>query len=241
MGIGIVLLLWAVVGMVLAGIGGGVLAAMAMYFTRDVGPDGRKAVIAAAAFPFICLGWAGVVFVFQALVNEEVLHRDPGLGDAAKCPLPNAYELLMIDEMDQGEIYNSGIPQVAGGVATQGDAVDGVRIMQVAGRFILGGADSRSFEHFDGKGEVDSYFLLDTMTGKQQTFSTYEALRAAAVEQSVQLNLRPIAEVYSEYRYTWFDAFAGFLLCVPPLLMASLLVRWIIRLRRRKSAILQTA
>jgi hypothetical protein len=225
--------------MVVAGIGAGVLAALAIYFTRNVGKDGRKVVIAAAFFPFACLGWAGVVFVFQALVNEEVLHRDPGLGDVAKCPLPNGYALLMIDEPDQGCVYNPKTHAGYGGVGEQQDAVCGVCVLQVAGRYILGGADSRSSGHFGGKSEVDSYFLLDTGTGKRQTFPTYEALRTAAGQRGVQLTLQPIEDVYSQYRFTYFDEFVGFLLCVPPLLLAWLMVRWIVRLRRSRDILSQ--
>jgi len=197
MGIGFVLLLWAAVGMVVAGIGAGVLVALAVYFTRNVGKDCRKVVIAAAFFPFACLGWAGAVFVFQALVNEEVLHRDPGLGDAARCPLPNGYALLLIDVEDQGWIYNPK-SQVDGVVGEQEDAVGGVRVVQVAGRYILGGRDSRSFERsVNEDGKVDSYFLLDTSTGKRETFLTYDAFRTAAGQRGVQLTLRPIGDVYS--------------------------------------------
>lgn len=239
MGIGVVLVLWAVVGMILAGVGAGVLGALASYFTRNVGKDGRKAVIAAILFPFACLGWAGVVFVFQALVNEEVLQRDPGLGDTWKCPLPNGYALLMIDEPDQGVVFKPVNQQVEGVVGLQQAAVDGVRIMQVAGRYILGGAGSRSSDHFGDKAEVDSYFLLDTGTGQRQSFPTYEALRTAAGQRGVKLTLQPIEAVYDKYRFTYFDMFVGCLLCVPPLLLGWLLVRRIVRLRRHQDQVLQ--
>jgi hypothetical protein len=241
MGIGFVLVLWAVVGMILAGIGAGVLGAVASYFTRYVGKDGRKAVIAAILFPFACLGWAGMIFVFQALVNEEVFQRDPGMGDTWKCPLPNGYALLMIDEPDQGVVYKPVNQHVEGVVGIQQGAVDGIRIMQVAGRYILGGADSRSSDHFGDKAEVDSYFLLDTGTGERQSFSTYEALRTAAGLRGVQLALQPIEAVYDKYRFTYFDKFVGCLLCVPPVLLAWLLVRWIVRLRGRRDMISQPA
>jgi hypothetical protein len=41
----------------------------------------RTAIIAASLFLFICLGWGGAVFVFQAVINEALLLRDLGLGD----------------------------------------------------------------------------------------------------------------------------------------------------------------
>jgi len=221
MGIGIVLLVWAVAGLIVAGVGSLMFGAVARYFTRAVAGDRRKAVIAAAAFPFVCLGWAGAVFVFQAFINGEVLHRDPGLGDSWECPLPNGYAILMIDVTDQGCVYNPKTQAGNGGVGEQEDAVFGVRDLQVAGRYILGGANS-------------SYFLLDTGTGKRQTFSTFEELRTTAGHKGIQLALQPIADVYSKYRFTYFDMFVGFLLCLPPLLLAWLIVRWIVRLRRSR-------
>jgi hypothetical protein len=234
MGIGIVLLLWAVVGAILAGVGMLVLGGITANFLRGVNEGRRKAIIAAGLFPFVCLGWAAVVFFFQAAVNEGVLHRDPGLGDVWECPLPNGYALLMIDVEDQGWVYNPKT-QVDGGVGEQEDAVSGVRLVQVAGRYILGGRDSRSFEQSgNGDGKVDSYFLLDTSTGKRQTFLTYDALRSVAGQLGVQVSLQPIEVAYSKYRFTYFDVLVGFLLCVPLLLAAWLLVRWIVRLRKSR-------
>jgi hypothetical protein len=49
------------------------------------------------------LGWCG--FVFQAIVNVVLLHRDIGLGDGFECPLPNGYALSFIDTTDIGTVY----------------------------------------------------------------------------------------------------------------------------------------
>ncbi len=40
--------------------------------------------------------------MFQEVINETVHHRDAGLGDTWRCPLPNGYALMMIDVTDQG-------------------------------------------------------------------------------------------------------------------------------------------
>src|SRR5271157_5520257 len=159
MGIGIVLLLWAVVGTFLAGLGMLVLGGAAAFFTRGVTAGRWKAILVVSLFPFACLAWAGALFGFQAIVNEGVLQRDPGLGDAWHCPLPNGYALLMIDLTDQGWVYNPKT-QPGGGVGEQEDAVAGVRIVQVAGRYILGGSDSQAFQYSgQERTQVDSYFL----------------------------------------------------------------------------------
>lgn len=239
MGIGIVLLFWAVIGTTGAGVGAVFCAALASKFVHHAGERGRRAVLVCGLFPFACLAWAGAVFVFQALVNEELLHRDPGLGDAWRCPLPNGYALLMIDEPDDGCVYNPKTQADGGGVGEQEDAVVGVRVLQIAGRYILGGSDTQFYKHIPDEGKVDSYFLLDTATGKRQTFPTIEALGAEAAQKQISLALQPINDTYQHYRYTLFDLFVVCLLLAPPLLTAGLLVRWIVRLRKHPDLVPQ--
>src|SRR5580692_4593570 len=106
MGIGIVLLLWAVVGTVVAAIGAVTLGWITAVLTRRIANNRRKVIVAASLFPLVCLGWGGAMFVFQAVVNEGLLHRDLGLGDTWHAPLPNGYQIMMIDVTDQGWVYN---------------------------------------------------------------------------------------------------------------------------------------
>src|SRR3984957_9441487 len=234
MGLGIVLLFWAVLGTVVASIGAATLGCAATLLTRGV-MNGRRTVITAASlFPFICLGWGGAVFVFQAVVNEGLLHRDLGLGDTWHAPLPNGYQVMMIDVTDQGWVYNP-MTQPGSGVGEREDAIAGVRTLQVTGRYILGGTDSKSFEHL-GKdsNQVDAYFMLDTLVGKQTKFQNYDALSRRAVEIGIEMNLQPINAVYSKFRFSWFDVFAGLLFCVPPVIGGLVLIGWIVRLRRTR-------
>jgi hypothetical protein len=240
MGIGMVLLAGAVVGTVLAGIAGIAFGATTAFATKGV-QDRRKVILTASLFPFVCLVWTTIVFAFQAVINEELLHRDPGAGDAWECPLPNGYGLVMIDTTDHGWVYNPKT-QVAGGVAEQEDAPYGVRLLQVDGRYIVGGLDSKADEEDDRNSQrVDSYFLLDTQTGKRTNFPDYQSLRAATEPLGIRLKLERITTVYSRYRFTWFDVFAVYLFCFPPLIAAIFLVRWIVRLRRLRGPSSQPA
>jgi energy-coupling factor transporter transmembrane protein EcfT len=234
MGVGIVLLFWALVGTVFAAIGAATLGCATALLTRGVTNGRRKVVIAASLFPFVCLGWGGAMFVFQAVVNEGLLHRDLGLGDTWHAPLPNGYQIMLIDVTDQGWVYNPKT-QPGSGVGEQEDAVAGVRNVQVAGRYILGATDSRAFEHF-GKdiNQVDAYFLLDTQLGKRKQFQNYDALRHSALELGIEPNLERIDTVYSKFRFNWFDVVAGLLFCLPPVILALLLIRRIVRLRRTR-------
>jgi hypothetical protein len=234
MGIGIVLVFWAVAGVVVASIGAATLGCAAAMLTRGVTNGRRKVIVAASLFPFVCLGWGGAVFVFQAVVNEGLLHRDLGMGDTWHAPLPNGYQIMMIDVTDQGWVYNPKT-QSGSGIGEQEDAVAGVRNLQIAGRYILGAIDSKAFEDL-GKdtNQVDVYFVLDTQLGKRTQFQTFDALRHKALELGIEPNLRPINAVYSEFRFSWFDVLAGLLLCLPPVIGAVFLIRWIVRLRQTR-------
>ena len=225
---------WAVAGIVVAGIGAAALGCAAAMLTRGVTNGRRKLIVAASLFPFVCLGWGGAVFVFQAVVNEGLLHRDLGMGDTWHAPLPNGYQVMMIDVTDQGWVYNPKT-QPGSGIGEQEDAVAGVRNIQIAGRYILGVTDSKAFEDL-GKdtNRVDAYFLLDTQMGKRIQFQNFDALRRKALELGIELNLQPINAVYSKFRFSWFDVLAGLLLCLPPVIGFVLLIRWIVRLRQTR-------
>ena len=241
MGIGFVLLIWAVVGIVVGIIGSAVLGFSTALLTRNVQSGRRRAIVAACLFPFVCLGWGGAVFVFQAIVNEGLLHRDLGMGDTWHAPLPNGYQVLMIDVTDQGWVYNPKT-QPGSGVSEQEDAVGGVRNLQIAGRYIIGAADTKALENMgSAHNQVDVYFLLDTQTNKKTQFPNAEALRSRASELGIEPNLQPINGVYSKFRFSWFDVFAGLLFCVPPLIGALFLIGWVVRLRRRRTPLPQTA
>jgi hypothetical protein len=149
----------------------------------------------------------------------------------------------MIDVTDYGWVYNPKTQGSGGVVGEQEDAIAGVRLVQVSGQRILGGSDSQAFRESrdNNKDQVDSYFLLDTATGKRTNFSTYNALQNATLQLGIQPNLEHIETVYSRYRFTWFDVFVGFLLFVPPFISGSLLVLWIVRLRRERASVMQSA
>lgn len=226
MGIGIVLIFWTIVGTVAASIGAVILGSFTAWFTKE-SPKRRRAILVASAFPFLCLGWAGALFIFQAIVNETVFHRDPGLGDTWECPLPNGYAITMIDVTDRGWVYNPKTQP--GGIGEQEDAVAGVRSLQIAGRYIFGAADSHASD-FGKSTDVDSFFVLDTVTCKRINFNNLQELNLAAAQLGIQLNLEDIQTVYSRYRFTWFDVAVGLALVVPLGAYFFLAARWIKRI-----------
>ncbi len=229
-----VLILWGVVRLTGATIGSAILPRFAFYFTQGTVQRSRRLIWAIRLFPFACLGWAGGVFVFYAVVNEMAFHRDPGIGDGWTCPLPNGYAIEMIDVTDRGFVYNPRTQKISGVVAASNDALADVCVLQLAGRYILGGAPCQSYEDPgpEGHGKVLSYFMLDTATGTHTEFPTFDALRAAAAPLMVQIKLEPIGVVYGRFRFTWFDAVAAALMFGVPLLCAWALFRRIVRIRK---------
>ena len=189
-------------------------------------------------FRSACLGWAGGVFVFYAVVNEVVFHRDPGIGDAWTCPLPNGYAIEMIDVTDRGSLYNPKTQDI-----NSRDALSDVCVLQLAGRYILGGAACKSdVPHGpEAHDAVLTYFLLDTRTGKRADFPKYKDLRDAAIKLNIKLRLDRIDVVYGRYRFTWFDALAALGIFGVPLFCGWLLFRWMIRIRKSGSLLPQPA
>lgn len=217
---------------VAAGIGALLLGGVAYILTQKVQHGRRRALIASVLFPPACVVFAGVWFIAYALMNYEIFHRDPGLGDSWETPLPNGYTIEMIDVMDEGTVYNPKTQPDSDVVTGRDDAVFGVRQMQVAGPLIFGARDSGYFDRIgQDSTSVDAWFELDTKRQTHSEFLSYEALKTQAVKQGSQLRLQPIAEVYGQYRFTWFDWMAGAILLLTPLSGFIVLVRSILKLR----------
>jgi hypothetical protein len=236
MGILFVLLFLGTLGLILASVGALFIRGFVNWLTRrantEVETSARKRLVRnTTVFPFGCLAWAALIFIFQGCINTICLHRDIGLGDSYYCPLPNGYSLLMIDVDDQGTVYNPKTQDANGSVGDQSDAVSGVTKLQISGSTIFGASDSRSYEHFGQSASLDRYFLLDTRIGKHADFSNEDALRAEASKSGITLKLEPIFKVYKRYRYTWFDGVTVMLLIVPTILTGGLHLRSAMRLR----------
>jgi hypothetical protein len=243
MGIGIVLIFWGLVGLIGATVGSVTLPRVASHFTQGAGKDCRRLLLAMRLFPFACLAWASAVFVFYAVVNEIVFHRDPGIGDGWTCPLPNGYAIEMIDVTDRGFLYNPKTQDINLGLHESRDAISDVCELQLAGRYVLGGANCRAAvphgpEDHDA---ILSYFLVDTGTGTHTDFPSYEALNRAATETNIQIQLDPIDVVYRRYRFTWFDAAAAAGMLGVPLFCAWLLFRWVMQIRNSGGMLPQPA
>jgi hypothetical protein len=237
MGIGLAIVSWCLKGTVLAT----ALAVLAGVLTAVCVPRGRprrtRLILWTCVYPFACLGWFLAVFVFQAYVNEAALYRDSGVGHTWQTPLPNGYAVLLIDEHHDGTVFN---PRTHFSNSSNNeihpdgpDAVSGVRVIQIAGKKILGGAGPiGQYSSSAARKRIDYYFVLDTEAHTRANFDTYDALTRASQAFGVEPHLEPLYLVYKRYRFTWFDGFAIALGFIPVLGVALLLARRVLRLRR---------
>jgi hypothetical protein len=232
MGILFVLLFYAVVLTIAGGLAAAILGSIVFKLIPRSGIRRKRAVVVATLFPFVCVGYAGIWFIAYAAINDVIFHRDPGLGDSWYTPLPNGYALMMIDTTDQGTVYNPKTQPERNGVIGRDDAVFGVRELQVSGDLTFGGRDTGYFGRLGQESNtVDSYFGLNIKTGSHKEYLSLNELREHASAEGVRLNLHRFSDVFSEYRTTWFDYTAGFILVLIPLLAFCFLGRWIWKIR----------
>lgn len=215
-------------------VSGSLLRAVMEVVTRGAKRGRSKALTASAVLPFACLLWAGMVFAFQGFISESVLHRDPGIGKTWHLELPNGYTLLMVGTTDHGWVYSQARPDED--PAQRHDTIAGVRSLQVAGRYVLGGANGKTADH-EGSNQVDSFFLLDTEAGKHMTFTRYEALSFQARQLGIEPNLEPISIAYSRLRFSWFDVLTALLLLLPPCAAIFYFGKWIVKIRASRPVV----
>ena len=240
MGIGLAIVDWVLKGTILAT----ALAILAGLIAANLVPRGRagrtRLILWTCVYPFACSAWLLGVFVFQAYVNEALLYRDAGIGETWQTPLPNGYAVLLLDETHDGTVFNPAthFTNISNNdIHPDGpDAVSGVRVLQLAGSKILGGAGPiGQYSSPSTRNRIDSYFLLDTAAHTRSNFPNYDALTQAAQAAGISPHLEPIYRVYKRYRYTWFDLCALLLALIPTLGVGFLIARRIRRLHQTAS------
>jgi len=237
MGIVVVLIFYAVALTIAASVGAVVLGIVSYVLMKRPGPKRKRAVLASILFPFTCVVFAGGWFVVYSVVNYEVFHRDPMLGDSWETPLPNGYALMMIDTTDQGTVYNPKTQSGYGLVVGAEDAVFGVRQLQVSNGLIFGARDNGYFGRIGQDSKfVDTYFELDTTKDKETEFKSLDDLRSRAASEGITLKLREFQSVFGDYRATWFDYFSGAILLLVPTMGLIALAHWIWKQRAQPMA-----
>jgi hypothetical protein len=157
MGIGFVLMLWA---LLLGCAAVPVSIVLAIWSSRN--GRGSKPIanvlrtIAAALLPFILLAYGGATFIGYAIWCERVRHVDPGIGDGWAVPVANNYSFWMIDVPDHGSLGKAD----GSSAAVISDVVE---LAEVGDRVI-------------GRSTSKGLFVLNTRSGELNAFLESEAM-----------------------------------------------------------------
>jgi hypothetical protein len=239
MGIAVVLIFYLIASLVAATIGSLVLATATFRYLKAAPVRRKRMTLCTAAFPFACVLYAGIWFIAYAAVNDVVFHHDPMLGDGWYTDIGDGYAIDMIDVMDQGTVHPVTGPN--GGLNSQ-EGVSGVRRLQVVGSRIFGSQDLHGFEHLGQDSiEESAFFSIDTHTHGITNFATERDLASYAQQKGATLQLRPIADVYDSFRFTWFEPLAGLMLVIPPGCAFAALVRRIYSVKKQSATAVSTA
>jgi len=143
------------------------------------------------AIPLSILAWL-VIGLTLALASEQTDVTFQGT-----CKLPGDYSLMVVDADGSGWVYKAGNEIKGGDVKWQRDGIGGVENLQIAGRYILGGRDSRGFRPSRDRARISEYFLIDSARETVSKVSTLPQLQASASQLGISVQLSPVYEVYS--------------------------------------------
>lgn len=209
MGIGVVLLIWAVIFGGVAVVSAVVLGLWSLRSHRAV--VGRREVfkaVAAAALPLLMFGYAGATFAAYAIWCETIRGVDPGIGDGWQVPVGNDHYFCMIDVPEEGYLLKGSCSGAA--------IVDGITRIGSSGDLVFGNSTS------------SGAFVFDTRTGALQTFANMDAAVARITPRPI---LEGAGEFYTRHRWGYADAVAAALVAVPAMVIAIFWYVWFIRAR----------
>jgi hypothetical protein len=197
-GIGFVLLVWAVLLSGAAVVSAVVLGFWSWWNQRRA--FGRRRVfkiVAAAALPFLLLGYGGAAFAAYAIWCEAVRGVDAGIGDGWRVPVGNDHYFCMIDVPEDGYLLKGG--------CSGAPIVHGIKELGAAGDLLIGNSDS------------SGPFVLNTRTGELQTFASVDGALAGIKPQPI---LRSAGDFYDDRRWGRADVVAAVLIGVPAIATA---------------------
>jgi hypothetical protein len=204
MGIGCVLLFWAV-ALAAVAVSVGLLL---LWLSRRTGDKERRrrvfrwlCVVLPAGAVYAVVGFAAY-WAFCAMRGV-----DPGIGDSWQVPLTHGYSLSFIDVWEQAFVSPPGSMDMGKQVASVAEVGD-------SGQYLFGVAD--------GKG-----FLIDTKTGLVEELQDRAALLVRLKALGIwSPQLRSVKDVYFAERWGWQDVIVLMVLGVPALLVLLLTLRW---------------
>lgn len=146
------------------------------------------------------------------------------VGFSKPCHLTGNYSLMMVDAESPGWVYKdtNGFQNID----WNRDGIDGVKSLQIVGKYIVGGRDSRGFQK---NAVVNQYFLIDTDTSTLRRFDTWSQLESVVTPMGIHVQLKPATSLYanSQRSPSWGLIV---LICALGALCLGLFFRWIKKL-----------
>jgi hypothetical protein len=227
-------LLAMMAGIVLACFAAVVLFAVGALLTRGVERGRGGFLVVTVLFPFLCVAWMGAAYVGHGFVNVLIFDRSVAGADEIDFPLPNGYALSFAQgTREVAALYRpKGWPRWRNG---KQEGIPDVRLLQMANGYMLGGRGRRLVEAPEADDRiVESYFLLETGSGRKREFATLAELEQAAGELGLRTQLQAAGTLAAAYGRTWFDGVLPLLMLLPVGLAGFGMLRWMGRLRARR-------
>jgi hypothetical protein len=145
------------------------------------------------------------------------------------CHLTGNYSLMMVDAESPGWVYKdtNGFQNID----WKKDGIDGVESLQVVGKYIVGGRDTRGFRK---NASVNEYFLIDTDKSSLSHFETRSQLESAVTPLGIRVQLESAYGLYADSQQSQSRGLVV-LNCVLGALCLGLFFRWTKKLKTLRS------
>jgi hypothetical protein len=202
MGTGFVLIIWAIVGTLLASFAGVVLALICFAIQKIRNRVQRRWILLFAVAPFVGGVYLFVSFILYGIWCEGFRGRDFGIGDGFYFPITNGYTFNAIDTFDNPWLETPSRSQLHHDF----EAIDAVPPLI----FIKQGSNQ--------------FFIVDTASGSETAFPTEAEMTTSARAHGAIVHFQSPDEFYRKWRFTTLDLLAALLIYPPPVLVFLVLV-----------------
>jgi len=199
-----------------------IFAVLGVMIMKSIPGRQRVVVAVTRALPFFFVSVFAIPLVLVLVIVRKTSF--PG-----HCRLPNGYAIMMVSANETGWVYNARNEDAGKSIAWQKEGVDGVKALQIAGRYILGRRDPRGLPV--EVADLNGYFLVDTQTAVVTNLPTLPQLQYAAAKLGVQLNLNSVYDVYCRYTPMRFARFLTAAIVLLSIVFLLLLMRWLLQMR----------
>jgi len=208
-------------------VGGAILAIIVAVATRGALRGRPSSIIITFLSPILILLYLEASVVIYGF-GERAAGKDNFLDGQYHYSLTNGYRLSMFDKFpDDFYIESTANPRAEG--------VNNVKVVQVAGNFLLVSAYRADDISDSGEGKVANRYLeVNTKNLGVTDFRTSDALRSDAAEKGIVLRLIPAADLLNlneAKSLDWPEVVYFVLLVIPPAVVIRMFIREVRRVR----------